>query len=98
MPTEAMAEKLAKGRSARFDYELAERRRARRVEDGREVSAWVQARFPLEKRAQAHVAALMLRSVHGKGRVTGAMVKRRMEAHDNRFGLEDERSERGCSA
>jgi hypothetical protein len=90
MPTEAMTEKLAKGRAARFDYEKDAHRRAREKESSREIQAWVEANFPLEKRQQAFIAAGMLRSIYGKGNVTGAMVKRRMEAHDTRFGLDNE--------
>lgn len=89
MPIEAMTEKLAKGRSARSDYEGVAARRARRKESDRELTTWAAANFP-ERQTQAFVAASMLRSIYGHGRVTRAMVKRRMEAHDKRFGLDDE--------
>ena len=89
MPTEAMTEKLAKGRAARWDYDVDASRRARRRESDRELQGWAEANFPSEKRMQAFVAAAMLRSIHGKGNVTKAMVRQRMEAHDSRFGLNE---------
>jgi hypothetical protein len=90
MPTEAMARKLDRGANARHDYEHAEELRAAQRKEDQEIRSWVQARFPLEKQQQAAVAVSMLRFIHGKGNVTVAMVKARMQAQDERYGICDQ--------
>ena len=90
MPTEAMTRKVDRGASARHDYEHAEELRAAERKEGNEIRAWVQARFPVEKQQQAAVAMSMLRFIHGKGNVTVAMVKARMQAQDERHGICDQ--------
>ena len=44
-----------------------------------EVAEWVDAYFPMGERWNAMASAMLLRRIHGKGRVTVAMVKRRMQ-------------------
>jgi aryl-alcohol dehydrogenase-like predicted oxidoreductase len=83
------ARRLAgEAREDRRDVERAKRQERRR--EAEEIAAWVEQRFPVEKRSQATVAFYMLRWIHGRGNVTLAMVKARMRAQDERHGICDQ--------
>jgi hypothetical protein len=55
-----------------------------RAESAREIWEWAQTHFPEQERMSAHVAAVLLRSIYGRGCVTRAMVERRMKSWDER--------------
>jgi hypothetical protein len=65
-----------------------------RRNEAKEIEGWVLQRFPLEERSRAAVALAMLRFIHGKGNVTLAMVRARMQANDERHGLVDDDNQR----
>jgi hypothetical protein len=90
MPTEAMQQKLDRGRAARHDYEDRAAVKAAKRRECKEIWAWVKRRYEVERHLAAFVALSMLRSIHGKGNVTQAMVDARMRAQDERFGINSE--------